>query len=119
MQKEQKTYTKEFKVEAVRLLESSQKSQAQIARDLGVADSTLSQWRKDVADHGHDAFPGSGHQTPLEEENRHLKREVEVLRQEREIVKKLSASFRAPRDEVFVRGRASARVSDHADVRGA
>jgi transposase len=93
MPKEQKTYTKECKVEAVHLLESSQKSQAQIARDLGVADSTLSQWRKDLAEHGHDAFPGSGHQTPLEEENRHLKREVEVLRQEREIFKKAISLF--------------------------
>ena len=93
MQKEPKTYTKEFRIEAVRLLESSQKSQAQIARDLGVADSTLSQWRKDLAAHGHDAFPGSGHQPPLEEENRHLKREVEVLRQEREILKKAIGIF--------------------------
>jgi len=93
MQKEQKTYTKEFKIEAVRLLESSQKSQAHIARELGVADSTLSQWRKDLADHGHDAFPGSGHQTPLEEENRHVKREGEVLRQEREILKKAISIF--------------------------
>ena len=42
MAKEQKTYTKEFKVEAVRLVQSGQKSQAQIAHDLGVADSTLS-----------------------------------------------------------------------------
>lgn len=93
MQKEQKTYTKEFKVEAVHLLESSQKSQAQIARELGVADSTLSQWRKDLSEHGHDAFPGSGHQTPLEEENRQLKREVERLRQEREILKKALGIF--------------------------
>ena len=88
MQKEQKTYTKEFKVEAVRLVESSQKSQAHIARDLGVADSTLSHWRKELTEHGANAFPGSGHQTPLEEENRHLKREVEILRQERDILKK-------------------------------
>jgi transposase len=80
MQKELKTYTKEFKVEAVQLVRSSQKSQAQIARELGVADSTLSQWRKELSEHGSDAFPGSGHQTPLEEENRHLKREVEILR---------------------------------------
>jgi transposase len=93
MQKEQKTYTREFKGEAVRLLASSQKSQAQIARELGVADSTLSQWRKDLAEHGNDAFPGSGHQTPLEEENRHLKREVDVLRQEREILKKAISIF--------------------------
>jgi transposase len=93
MQKELKTYTKEFKVEAVQLVESSQKSQAQIARELGVADSTLSHWRKELTEHGHDAFPGSGHQTPLEEENRHLKREVEILRQERDILKKAIGIF--------------------------
>ena len=93
MAKEQKTYTKEFKLEAVRLVQSGQKSQAQIARDLGVADSTLSQWRKELEGHGSDAFPGSGHQTPLEEENRHLKREVGILRQERDILKKALGIF--------------------------
>ena len=53
-----------------------------------MADSTLSQWRKDFAEHGGDAFPGSGHQPPLEEENRRLRRENEILRQERDILKK-------------------------------
>lgn len=96
MAKEQKTYTKEFKVEAVRLLASSQKSQAQLARELGVADSTLSQWRKNLAEHGADAFPGSGHQTPLEEENRRLRRENDVLRQERDILKKAVSIFSHP-----------------------
>lgn len=43
MAKDLKTDTKELKVETVRLLQSSQKSPAQIARELGVADSTLSQ----------------------------------------------------------------------------
>jgi transposase-like protein len=46
MQKEQKTYTKECKLEAVQLVQSSQKFQAQIARDLGVADMSYSiGWR--------------------------------------------------------------------------
>lgn len=93
MAKEQKTYTKEFKGEAVRLVQSGQKSQAQIARDLGVADSTLSHWRKELEEQGSNAFPGSGHQAPLEEENRHLKREVEILRQERDILKKAIGIF--------------------------
>ncbi len=93
MQKEQKTYTKEFKLEAVQLVQSSQKSQSQSARELGVADSTLSQWRQELSEHGNDAFPGSGHQSPLEEENRHLKREVEILRQERDMLKKASGIF--------------------------
>jgi transposase len=70
MQKEQKVDTKEWKVEAVHLVQFGQTSQAQIARELGVADSTRSNWRKEGEAHGGDAFPGSGHQMPLEEENR-------------------------------------------------
>jgi len=48
-----------------------------LTRELGVSDSTIQNWRKQLAQHGSDAFPGSGHQTPLEEENRRLKRELE------------------------------------------
>jgi transposase len=89
----QKTFTKEFKLEAVQLVQSSHKSQAQIARDLGIADSTLSHWCQQLAEHGGAAFPGSGHLPPLEEENRQLKREVEVLRQERDVLKKAIGIF--------------------------
>ena len=85
MPKEQRTFTREFKQEAVHLLRSSTKSQAQIARDLGIADSTLHHWCKLFAEQGEQAFPGSGHQSPQEEEIRQLRRENEVLRQERDI----------------------------------
>jgi transposase len=67
---------------------------------LGIAESTLHNWRKLFAEQGEQAFPGSGHQGPQEEEIRHLKRENEVLRQERDVLKKLSASFRAASCEV-------------------
>jgi transposase len=77
----------------VQLVQASGKSQAQIARDLGVADSTLSHWCKHMTEQGSNAFPGSGHQTPQEEEIRHLKREVEILRQERDILKKAIGIF--------------------------
>ena len=70
MQKVQKTYTQEFKREAVRLVQTSGKSIAQIARELGISDSSIHQWRKELAEHGPEAFPGSGHQTAVEEENR-------------------------------------------------
>ena len=93
MAKTIRTFTKEVKLEAVQLLQSSQKSQAQIARDLGIADSTLSHWCKQGTQQGEQAFPGSGHLPPLEEENRQLKREVEVLRQERDILKKAIGIF--------------------------
>jgi len=88
MQKEQRTFTREFKQEAVQLVRSSNKSQAQIARDLGIADSTLHHWCQQFAEQGEQAFPGSGHQTPQEEEIRHLRRENDLLRQERDILKR-------------------------------
>src|SRR5438876_5491853 len=93
MQKNQRTFTKEFKLEAVQLVQTSKKPLAQIARDLGIADSTLHHWRKLFSEQGEQAFPGSGHQTPQEEEMRHLKRENELLRQERDVLKKAIGIF--------------------------
>jgi len=93
MGKVQKVYTKEFKEEAVRLAATSGKPVAQVARELGISDSAIHGWRRELADHGPEAFPGKGHQTALEEENRRLKRENEILRQEREILKKAMSIF--------------------------
>jgi transposase len=93
MPKEQRTFTREFKLEAVQLVQKSGKSQTHIARDLGIADSTLHHWCKEFAGAGSQAFPGSGHQTAQEEEVRRLKRELEVIRQERDILKKALAIF--------------------------
>lgn len=87
MVKQQKTYTREFKVEAVQLVKSSGKPLSQIARELGISDSALSKWCKQLADQGEQAFPGSGHQSAEQEEIRRLRRELEVTRQERDIVK--------------------------------
>lgn len=93
MAKVQKVYTKEFKQEAVRLAQTSGKPIAQVARELGISDTSIHQWRKELAENGPEAFPGKGHQTQLEEENRRLKRENETLRQEREILKKAMSIF--------------------------
>ncbi|GHO60738.1 hypothetical protein KSB_92130 [Ktedonobacter robiniae] len=72
MQKKQKTYPPEFKWEAVRLAQTSGKPITQIARSLGISDTSIHQWRKELAEHGPEAFPGSGHQTALEEDRRDL-----------------------------------------------
>jgi transposase len=53
----------------------------------------IKDWRKQLRNHGNDAFPGSGHQTPLEEENRQLRRELDIAREERDILKKAIAIF--------------------------
>jgi transposase-like protein len=91
--KMQKVYSKEFKEETVRLTETSGKSIAQIARELGISDSAIHNWRKELAKHGEEAFPGKGHQTTLEEENQRLKRELERVQQERDILKKVVSIF--------------------------
>ena len=93
MAKVQKTYTREFKEEAVRLAQTSGKPITQIARELGISDTSIHQWRKELTEHGSEAFPGSGHQTALEEENRRLKRELERVQQERDILKKVVSIF--------------------------
>ena len=75
MQKVQKTYTAEFKREAVQLAQTSGKPITQIARELDISDTSIHQWRKEMTEHGSEAFLGSGHHTAQEEEIRRLKRE--------------------------------------------
>lgn len=96
MGKTQRTYTREFKQQAVQFFETSGKSKTEISRDLGISDSALSKWCKEFGEHGEEAFPGKGHQTAIEEENRKLKREIEILRQERDILKKAVSIFAQP-----------------------
>ncbi|MGH2506923.1 MAG: transposase [Ktedonobacteraceae bacterium] len=60
----------------------------QIADDLGVSNGTLSKWCQDAETNGERAFVGSGHQQPEAEELKRLRREMEILRQECDILKK-------------------------------
>jgi transposase len=96
MKKSRRTYTREFKLEAVRLLETSGKSAAEIERDLGIGKSCLSRWKDKSSTDGAQAFPGHGRLTPEQERIRQLERENEILRQERDILKKAVAIFSHP-----------------------
>ena len=64
-----------------------------LARELGISDTRVHQWRKELAEPSAEAFPGSGHQRALEEENRRLKGELERTRQERDMLKKTVSIF--------------------------
>ncbi|GLV53178.1 transposase [Dictyobacter sp. S3.2.2.5] len=88
-------YDKTFKQEAVRLVQTHEKSQRQVAEYLGIAMSTLSRWCSELATNGERAFVGSGNLQPEAEEMRRLRRENEMLRQERDILKKLHIEFLA------------------------
>jgi transposase len=96
MGKSQPSYTREFKQQAVQLFQTSGKTKTQIARDLGISDSALNKWCKELSEQVEEAFPGKGHQTTIEEENRRLRRENEILKQEREILKKAMSIFTQP-----------------------
>ena len=93
MNKQKRQYTQEFKQEAIRLYEASGRSVRQIEEELGISNGLLNKWRYQFRDHGSSSFVGTGHQPELESELKRLKRENEILRQERDILKKALVVF--------------------------
>jgi transposase len=88
-----KYYDKEFKIEAVLLASEPGNTQAQIERNLGIGQGIISRWKRQLKSDGEYAFPGKGRLKPQDQENRDLKREVQRLRRERDILKKAVAIF--------------------------
>lgn len=85
-----RTFTKEFKLDAVRLaIDSGNVSGT--ARDLGIASSALGRWKKQYEEEKDRAFPGRGN--PRDAELTQLRRENARLRQERDILKKAVGIF--------------------------
>ena len=91
--KQRETYSKEFKLEAIRLLESGAKPATEIARALGVKRTLLYRWRDQFKDKGNEAFPGKGRQGDKDDEIARLKRELEQVKEERDILKKAARYF--------------------------
>lgn len=96
MTKIRRSYTREFKLEAVHLLETSGRSAAQLERELGIGSGCLSRWKQEFAEEGEHAFPGHGRMAPDQERIRQLEQENAILRQERDILKKAVAIFSHP-----------------------
>ncbi len=88
-----KVYRAEFKLSAVKMITEQKFAVAEVARRLGVSENRLHDWKKAIAKKGIDAFPGSGHLTPQEEEIRKLRADVTRLEAERDILKKATAFF--------------------------
>ena len=88
-------FTKEFKLEAVKLLEAGQKPATQIALELGIRRNQLHKWQAELRGKGEDnAFRGPGAK-PLAEytEVERLRRELKRVTEERDILKKAAAYF--------------------------
>ena len=88
-----KTFSKAFKEEAVRLMEQTDRPAAEIAREIGIPRNRLYKWQERIRANGVNAFPGSGRQSGESEQLRRLKRELERVREERDILKKAAAYF--------------------------
>jgi len=88
-----KKYTREYKEDAVRLVTERGVKISRVAQDLGIHENTIYKWVRQYKADPAGAFPGKGHLKPHEEELRDLQRENEVLREERDILKKALAIF--------------------------
>ena len=86
-------FSREFKLEAVKLVRDRGVAVSQASRDLDVSESVLRRWMRDVASDPKQAFPGHGQVKPEQQEIDRLRREVAKLKAERDILKKAAAYF--------------------------
>jgi transposase len=93
MTKKRKHYSKQFKIDAVKLVTEQGYKVSEAARNLGIHHSSLRNWKKQLETDGNQSFPGKGHMTSDKEELYRLRKEVKKLRMEREILKKAAAFF--------------------------
>ena len=92
--KDRRVYTQEFKTEAVALAEKREKPIGQIAKDLGVNESVLRRWMQQTKESaGTGLRPFHGHGRSRDEELSRLRKEVKVLREANEILKKAAVIF--------------------------
>jgi transposase len=93
MVQKRRTFSRDFKVEAVRLVEEENRPVNEVAEQLGIHPGLLYKWRKAYITEQEAAFPGQGRAAGPEEELRRLRRENARLREEREILKKAVTFF--------------------------
>ena len=93
MSEKRKTYDKEFKLSAVKMIVEGGMSLSRVSRDLGINENSLHRWKKDYLSDQQNAFPGKGRLKPEEEELRKLKKQLSRVTMERDILKKAIGYF--------------------------
>jgi transposase len=90
---QRRKFSREFKIEAVRLVRERGVSVAQASRDIAVHENVVRKWVREIGTDPKQAFPGHGQLKPEQLEIDRLRREVAKLRAERDILKKAAAYF--------------------------
>lgn len=93
MKKRTKSYSREFKVEAVRLSHASERTVAEVVSELGISKSSLFRWWHELANDPEQAFPGRGQMKDRDTEIDRLRKELREAQFENEILKKATAIF--------------------------
>ena len=93
MAKTPRTFTPEFKAQALKLVTEGGKSLAEVARELDLGQSMLRAWKQALSKGGDHAFPGKGNPPALEEELRRLRAENKRLTMQRDVLKTATAFF--------------------------
>lgn len=96
-QRKIRTYDKEFKLNAVTLFLKSGDSYKQVSEGLGIPHATLVGWVTEHQKNGAEAFPGKGHLKSSDAEVMNLRKELAIVREERDILKKALGIFSSPR----------------------
>ncbi len=91
--KPRKGYSRQFKLEAVALITEKGYSIAEASRNLGIDYSVLRRWKNQLENDPQNAFPGKGYLKPADQQLRQLQRDLERVKEERDILKKALAYF--------------------------
>ena len=91
--RKRRSFTREFKLQAVRMMTKQGLSMAEVARDLDVGQTLLRKCKKQFEEQAAEAFPGNGKLSAEQEELRRLREEVKQLRMEPDILNKATAFF--------------------------
>ena len=87
MGKVRRAFTREFKIEAVRLSYQTDKTLDEFAEDMGISRSSLSRWRSEFRDDPEQAFPGKGQPKERDAEIAQLKKRLRQAEMERDVLK--------------------------------
>jgi transposase len=90
---QRRQFSREFKLEAVKLVRERGVSVAQAARDLDVHENVLRKWIRQQDADFQQAFPGHGQMKPEQLEIDRLRKEVAKLKPERDILKKATTAY--------------------------